>query len=163
MYRSGCSPYDRGVTRGEMRCESGPRPGSRHEGAAGPEQPRIGIVDDDPSVRTGLRRVLVASEFVPEAFATGEEFLRHTGGEGFDCLIFDVRMPGMTGLELQRRLLDVGNTTPVIFITGHQDCAARQEGLGKGAVAWIEKPFGEEELLGWIRRAIQGAGPAPQA
>ena len=127
------------------------------------EPARIGVVDDDPSVRTGLRRVLLAAGFAPEAFASGEEFLRLAGGSSFGCLIFDVRMPGMSGLELHRRLLGMGITTPVLFVTGHEDPSGRQEGLEQGAIAWLEKPFEEEELLGTIRRAIHRRSGGSQA
>ena len=109
--------------------------------------PVISIVDDDESVRTALKSLIDSVGFRAEVFGSGEEFLKSTALSQTDCLIADVRMPGMTGLELQDRLNAAHSPIPVVFISAHDDKDARARGLRAGAVAFLQKPFSEDSLL----------------
>lgn len=112
--------------------------------------PLISIVDDDASVRKSLSGLVRSVGFAAEAFASAEEFLATGNVRDTHCLILDVRMPGMGGLELQRRLTADGCAVPVVFITAHGDAASRAQALEAGAVEYLLKPFSEEALLGAI-------------
>lgn len=116
--------------------------------------PVISIVDDDESVRTALKSLIDSVGFRAEVFASGEEFLRSTVVSQTDCLIADVRMPGMTGLELQERLNNSGSPLPIVFISAHDDKDARARGLRAGAIDFLQKPFSEESLLGAISAGL---------
>jgi FixJ family two-component response regulator len=113
--------------------------------------PLISVVDDDASVRKSLCGLIRSFGFAAEAFASAEEFLQSGNVRGTHCLILDVRMPGMSGLELQRRLADSRRDVAVIFITAHGDEAARAQALRDGAAGYLFKPFSEEALLDAIR------------
>ena len=112
--------------------------------------PLISIVDDDESVRTALKSLIDSVGFRAEVFCSGEEFLKSPYVFQTDCLIADVRMPGMTGLELQERLHAAGSSVPIVFISAHDDKEARARGLRDGAIAFLQKPFSEDSLLGAI-------------
>jgi len=112
----------------------------------------ISVVDDDDSVRESLQGFIRSLGFAVEVFALAEEFLNSDQLWKTDCLILDVRMPGMNGLELQRRL--AGRGIPVIFITSHEDEMARLQALQDGAVDYLLKPFSEESLLNAIHAAL---------
>ena len=116
----------------------------------------ISIVDDDTSVRESLQGLIRSVGFAVAVFASAEEFLNSERLLDTRCLILDVRMPGMSGLELQRRLAASHCDIPVIFITGHGDEAARWQALKNGAVNYLFKPFSEEVLLGAIYLALNG-------
>ena len=120
-----------------------------------PEDIVISIVDDDISVRRSTRRLLRSSGFHTEAFASAEEFLNSSHLSDTNCLILDVRMPGMNGLELQRRLAASHRSIPVIFITAHGDEEARVRALNGGAVEYLLKPFSEDALLKGIDKALK--------
>ena len=108
----------------------------------------IAVVDDDASVRTALASLLRSAGFVVLLFASGEEFLRSTDKiSAIECLILDWCMPGMNGLELQRTLLANGSQVPTIFLTAHVNEARRDEALGRGAIAFLPKPFDADALL----------------
>jgi len=109
--------------------------------------PLISIVDDDESVREALKSLIVSIGFRAERFCSGEEFLNSPYRSETACLIADVRMPGMTGLELQDRLNAAHSLIPVVFISAHDDKDARARGLRAGAVAFLQKPFSEDSLL----------------
>lgn len=113
--------------------------------------PLISIVDDDASVRKSLSGLVRSVGFAAEAFASAEEFLASGNVRDTHCLILDVRMPGMGGLELQRRLTADDCAVPVVFITAHGDAASRAQALEAGAVDYLLKPFSEEALLGAIQ------------
>jgi len=114
----------------------------------------ISVVDDDDSVRESLRGLLRSVTFGVAVFASAEEFLSsHRIGET-DCLILDVRMPGMSGLELQRRLAASHPEMPIIFITSHGDEELRSRALNSGAVDYLLKPFSEEPLLDAVHTAL---------
>src|SRR5215510_7212433 len=110
----------------------------------------ISIVDDDESVRTALKSLIDSVGYHAEVFASGEEFLKSPYVSETDCLIADVRMPGMSGLELQERLNAAGSGVPIVFISAHDDKDARTRGLRGGAIAFLQKPFSEDSLLGAI-------------
>lgn len=116
--------------------------------------PLISVVDDDASVRGSLQRLLRSVGFGVQMFASSEEFLKSGQLCNTDCLILDVRMPGMSGLELQRQLAGSHCEIPVIFITAHGDEVARLQALENGAVDCLLKPFSEEALLKAIRAAL---------
>ena len=114
----------------------------------------ISIVDDDESVRDALDSLLKSIGYRTEVFASATEFLRLGHNEDAKCLILDVRMPGLSGLELQRQLVASGSSIPIIFITAHGDEAARAQALAAGAVAFLRKPFTEEALLNAVQAAL---------
>lgn len=114
----------------------------------------ISVVDDDDSVRESLQGLIRSLGFKVEVFAFAEEFLNSDQLRKTDCLILDVRMPGMNGLELQRQLVDNHTGIPVIFITSHEDELARLQALNDGAVDYLLKPFSEEALLNAIQTAL---------
>ncbi len=118
------------------------------------EQSRIAVVDDDESVREALRGLLRSAGFGAETYGSAEEFLRSGGLEETECLILDVRMPGMGGLELQRKLSAADCRVPIIFITAHDDEDARARALKAGAIDVLHKPFSEEALLSGIHTAL---------
>jgi len=109
--------------------------------------PCIYVVDDEPSVRRALTRLIKSNGLPVEAFGSGEKFLETYDKGSSGCIIADVRMPGMTGLDLQKKLAAMGSTLPVIFITAHDDETARKQAVKNGAAAWFLKPVSEEELL----------------
>ena len=112
-----------------------------------PKVPLISIVDDDESVRDALKSLLDSMGFHAEVFASGEAFLNSPDISHTDCLIADVRMPGMTGLQLQDRLNATHSSIPIIFISAHDDGDARARGLRAGAVDFLKKPFSEDALV----------------
>lgn len=107
----------------------------------------ISIVDDDESVRDALKSLLDSMGFHAEVFASGEAFLNSPDISHTDCLIADVRMPGMSGLQLQDRLNATNSSIPIIFISAHDDGDARARGLRAGAVDFLKKPFSEDALV----------------
>jgi len=114
----------------------------------------ISVVDDDTSVRESLQCLIRSFGFAVEAFASAEEFLNSDHLPSTRCMILDVRMPGMNGLELQRRVAASHREVPVIIITAHGDEAARSQALKNGAVDYLLKPFREEALLHAIHAAL---------
>jgi FixJ family two-component response regulator len=118
------------------------------------KNPFISVVDDDDSVREALGALLRALEFEVGLFASALEFLRSDRVRKTDCLILDVRMPGMSGCELQRRLVETYRDVPVIFITAHGDEERRARALKGGAVDYLLKPFSEESLMNAVRTAL---------
>jgi FixJ family two-component response regulator len=117
--------------------------------------PQISIVDDDDSVRDALRSLIDAVGFRVEVFASGEDFLNSSYISETDCLITDVRMPGMSGLELQERLNATGATIPIVFISAHDDTEARARAIRGGAIDFLQKPFSADSLLGAISACLE--------
>jgi FixJ family two-component response regulator len=115
---------------------------------------RLAVVDDDASVREALRALLRSAGFAVETFASAEDFLRLGESSGFDCLVLDVRMPGMSGLELQEHLAASGSRIPVLFMSAHAD-ASLPARAGGGAVRLIQKPFSDDELLEAIDASLR--------
>src|SRR5215470_1954031 len=129
------------------------------------ENPLIAVVDDDASMRGALRRLLRSVGFRAAEFASAEEFLQTAQLQDTACVIVDVRMPRMSGLELQQHLATIQCPVPLIFITAHGDEEARARALRAGAVDFLYKPFREEVLLRAIQSALQpsqeGGGETP--
>src|SRR5882672_12871904 len=115
----------------------------------------VSIVDDDISVRRSTRRLLRSSGFRAEAFASAEEFLESKSTAKTACLILDLRMPGMNGLELQRRLSQNGNGVPIIFLSAHASEEDARSALRAGAVQFLRKPISKEALLSAICEALK--------
>ena len=120
-----------------------------------PEDIVVSIVDDDISVRRSTRRLLLSSGFRTEAFASAEEFLDSKLAARTACLILDLRMPGMSGLELQRHLVQNGNGIPIVFLSAHASEEDERSALRAGAVRFLRKPISKEALLGAIRDALK--------
>ena len=115
----------------------------------------IMIVDDDGSMRRAARRLIKSSGFAVETFASAEDFLASGRLDATACLVLDVQMPGLNGLELQSRLISDGHQIPTIFITAFDDEKVRAQALGAGAVGFLVKPFEEADLLNGINLALQ--------
>jgi FixJ family two-component response regulator len=115
----------------------------------------IFIVDDDRSVRKALKRLLSSAGFAVEAFGSAEEALKSSQRALVDGFVIDVRMPGMSGLELQRELLAAGSRVPVIFITAHEDAEARNAAMEAGATAFLQKPFDDRALLDAVETGLK--------
>jgi FixJ family two-component response regulator len=115
----------------------------------------IAIVDDDVSVREATTGLVRSNGFDAESFPSAEAFLTSLLQARPGCLLLDVAMPGMTGLELQRHLIGQGRRIPIIFITAHDNHEVRREAMDAGAVEFLPKPFSEEALLRAIHHAFQ--------
>lgn len=115
----------------------------------------IHVIDDDAAMRDSLAFLLDVNGFKPQVYDTADAFLKGTSLDVARCVVSDIRMPGMTGVELVRKLKGGGSKCPVILITGHGDVALAVEAMKAGAVDFIEKPFDDETLLGAIRSALQ--------
>src|SRR5256886_17649612 len=129
--------------------------GTEMKGKKMPEDMLVSIVDDDISVRRSTRRLLRSSGFRAEAFPSAEEFLDSKSAAETACLILDLRMPGMNGLELQRRLAQNGNSVPIIFLSAQASEEDERSALNAGAVKFLRKPISKEALLSAIRDALQ--------
>ena len=117
--------------------------------------PLVYIIDDDASVRRAVKRLVKSAGFRAEAFATAMEFLRHDLPDGPGCLVIDIKMPGLTGLELQEKLIAADIALPIIFITGHGNIPMSVKAMKAGAVDFLTKPFHNGDLLGVIQKAIE--------
>jgi FixJ family two-component response regulator len=114
----------------------------------------VGIVDDDPSVRKGLARLVKGAGFRVEVFASAREFLARPQQEDLRCLLLDVRMPGLTGLELQEALATAGRRMSIIFVSGHGDVVGSVKAMKRGAIDFLTKPVDARDLLDAIERAV---------
>jgi len=119
-----------------------------------PAAATVFIIDDDAAVRASIQDLLESVGLRAESFGMAEEFLRSKLPDGPSCLVLDVRLPGVNGLDFQRRLVDAGLQIPIIFITGHGDIPMTVKAMKSGAVEFLTKPFQEHELLGAIRQAL---------
>jgi two-component system response regulator FixJ len=115
----------------------------------------IAIVDDDEPLREALGSVMEAAGFLTNIFATAEAFLDSADWRNTACLILDVRLPGMSGIELQRRLADANSQVPIIFVTAHGDASLRDSLMKAGAAGFLSKPVRSDELLKEINAAMQ--------
>src|SRR5438477_1992122 len=113
------------------------------------------VIDDDPSVRAAIQGMLKSMGLRSETFATPQEFLRSKRPDEPSCLILDVRLPGINGLDFQRELADEGIQIPIIFITGHGDIPMSVRAMKSGAVEFLTKPFQDQDLLDAIHQAIE--------
>ena len=118
------------------------------------DAPTVFIIDDDADVRESIQDLLESLGLRSEAFETAEEFLRTRRPEGPSCLVLDVRLPGVNGLDFQRRLVDAGFQIPIIFITGHADIPMTVQAMKSGAVEFLTKPFQDKDLLSAIQQAL---------
>jgi FixJ family two-component response regulator len=116
--------------------------------------PMVYIVDDDASVRKSLTRLVAAAGYRVHAFASAREYLAREPSTGPSCLVLDVRMPGLTGLDLQKTLAGSEHRTAIVFITGHGDIAMSVSAMKQGAVDFLTKPFAGNDLLDAIHRAL---------
>ena len=115
----------------------------------------VAIVDDDESMRAATEDLLSSVGIRARSFASAEEFLLSGLQNEIACLISDIRMPGMTGLELQAKLVAEGSRIPIIFITAHGNTRMRMQALRAGAIEFLGKPFDDESLLGSVRSALK--------
>jgi FixJ family two-component response regulator len=115
----------------------------------------VAILDDDELMRGALQGLLKAVGLPAQAFASAEEFLKSEQRQQIACLIADIRMPGMSGLELQAKLKDERCRIPIIFVTAHGDEKMRMQALRAGAVEFLAKPFDDEVLLESVRAALE--------
>jgi FixJ family two-component response regulator len=115
----------------------------------------ISIVDDDESIRVATAGLIRSFGFVAQAFASAEEFLQSPVLDETSCLISDIQMPGIDGLELQRRLASENRRTPIIFITAFPDARIRERALAGGAVCFLKKPFEGQVLIQCVDRALK--------
>jgi FixJ family two-component response regulator len=129
-----------------------------------PTAPLVFIVDDDSSVRKSVARLVRAAGFDVETFASAREFLARPRYDGPSCLVLDMRMPGLTGLELQETLAAAGQPLPIVFITGYSDVRAHNEAMKLGAIDFLSKPVNDADLLSAIERGVaesRAAQPDP--
>ena len=117
------------------------------------------IVDDDASVRRALKRLIKVAGFKAKTFGSAREFIDSGQYQRVGVLVLDVRMPGMSGLELQKYLAASGSDMPVIFITAHEDTRARRKALEAGAIDFLKKPFEDQILLDAVQRALSNYSP----
>ena len=120
-----------------------------------PTAPVVFVVDDDSSVRDSLRRLISSVGFGVEVFPSAQAFLKARRPDVPGCLVLDVRLPGLSGLDLQRELADTDGALPIIFLTGHGDIPMSVRAMKAGAVEFLTKPFREQDLLDAIRSAIE--------
>ena len=118
-------------------------------------QSTIFIIDDDASVRKSLQRLLRAHQYQVETFASGLEYLSRQPYDGIGAIVLDIQMPGLTGMDMQMRLLAQGTDLPIIFLTGHGDIPTTVTAMRRGAVNFLTKPVDEAALLQTIRDALQ--------
>ena len=116
--------------------------------------PTVFVVDDDDLVRASIAGMLKSVGLRSETFGTAQEFLRSKRMDGPSCLVLDVRLPGVNGLDFQHQLIDAGIRIPVIFITGHGDIPMTVKAMKSGAVEFLTKPFRDQELLDAIHQAL---------
>ena len=122
----------------------------------------ISIIDDDESVRSSIEDLVSSMGFAAHVFESAEDFLSSPDHDGTSCLITDLQMPGMSGQDLQRRLLAEGRRVPIIFITAFPEKRIRECVLAAGALAFLEKPFDGGELADLIQNAMRSEGEEPQ-
>ena len=118
------------------------------------EQTKIYVIDDDESVRKAFKRLLRSVNFEAETFASAEEFLKSQKPNKNSCIIIDIQMPGLTGFDLQRKLMALGSQIPVIVISASDDAQIREQARELGAVAFFRKPIDDQALLDAISWAI---------
>ena len=118
------------------------------------EAATVFVVDDDPAIRFAMQALMESIDLKHEIFASGDEFLERVEDHRAGCLVLDIRMPGLGGLELQEELIRRGSALPIIFITGHGDVPMAVDAMQKGAVDFIQKPFRDQDLLDRVREAL---------
>jgi len=131
-----------------------------HPNNGATERPLLSVVDDDEMLRESLPDLLREFGFAARAFSSGQEFLSSGYVDETSCLILDVAMPGMSGLDLQGELKRRGQAIPIIFITGQKDEEIRKQAFRQGAVKFLYKPFSDSALLDAVNAALDGKGPS---
>lgn len=121
---------------------------------APPGAPTVFVIDDDADMRAAIQGLLKVAGLCSECFGTAEEFLRDNQPDRPGCLVLDVSLPGVSGMELQRKLIDSGVSIPIIFITGHGDIPMTVKAIKSGAVEFLTKPFDDQDLLNAIQQAF---------
>jgi FixJ family two-component response regulator len=116
--------------------------------------PKVFIVDDDPDVRESLQELMESVGLNSESFRTADEFLTSTRGDGPSCLILDVRLPGISGLELQHELRKAKIAIPIVFLSAHADVPMSVKAMKSGAVEFLTKPFRQQDLLDAVQRSL---------
>jgi FixJ family two-component response regulator len=119
-----------------------------------PAGSKVFIIDDDAAMRASIADLLQSAGLESETFETPQEFLRHAPAEGPSCIVLDLRLPGMNGLDVQRALAEANVTTPIIFVTAFADVPTTVKAMKSGAVEFLTKPFDDQELLDAICRAL---------
>jgi FixJ family two-component response regulator len=117
--------------------------------------PMVFVIDDDDLVRAAIQGMLKSVGLRSETFATAPEFLRRKRPDGPSCLVLDVRLPGVNGLDFQHQLVDAGIQIPIIFITGHGDIPMTVKAMKSGAVEFLTKPFRDQDLLDAVHQALE--------
>jgi FixJ family two-component response regulator len=120
-----------------------------------PGDPIVFVIDDDSSMREALTDLITSVGLLVEAFKSAREFLEHRRPDAPACLVLDVRLPGLSGLDLQRELLRTEAPIPIIFITGHGDIPMSVRAIKEGAVEFLAKPFRDQDLLDAIQHALE--------
>lgn len=123
-----------------------------------PARGKVYVIDDDEAMRDSLDFLLDSADFEVTLFESGQHFLDAVSGIGFGCVVSDVRMPGIDGLELLKRLKTSRSALPVVIMTGHGDVPLAVEAMKLGAVDFLEKPFEDDRLIGMIDAALRQAG-----
>jgi FixJ family two-component response regulator len=118
------------------------------------DAPTVFIIDDDASMRASIQDLLESLGLRSQSFGTAEEFLRSNRPDGPSCLVLDVRLPGVNGLDFQRRLVEAGFRIPIIFITGYGDIPMTVKAMKSGAVEFLTKPFQDHDLMAAISQAL---------
>lgn len=118
-------------------------------------EPTVFVVDDDPAVGDAIRLLFRSVGVRARAFLSASEFLEEFDPETPGCLVLDVRMPGLSGLDLQARLKDMGSGLPIVFVTAHGDVPMAVDAMRSGAIDFIQKPFRDQELLDKVREALE--------
>ncbi|KLD79252.1 response regulator transcription factor [Xanthomonas hyacinthi] len=116
--------------------------------------PVVYLIDDDPSIRAALEDLFASVDLQVHAFGSSGEFLQHALADAPSCMVLDIRMPGQSGMEFHRQLLEAGLNLPTIFITGHGDIAMSVEAMKNGAIEFLTKPFRDQDLLDAIQHGI---------
>ncbi|MBX3518601.1 MAG: response regulator transcription factor FixJ [Xanthobacteraceae bacterium] len=125
-----------------------------------PDSPTIHVIDDDEAARDSLQFLLETAGLRTKTYETATAFLKHLPGPGAGCIITDVRMPGMTGIELLKTLKGRAFPLPIIIITGHGDIPLAVDAMREGATDFLEKPYSDDALLESIKRAVASAKPS---
>src|SRR5207253_8998712 len=120
-----------------------------------PDTPTVFVIDDDVGVRVSIQGLLKSARLRCASFGTAEEFLRNKPADGPSCLVLDVSLPGVNGLDLQRNLADAGVRIPIVFITGHGDIPMSVKAMKSDAVEFLTKPFQDQDLLDAIHQAFE--------
>ena len=118
-------------------------------------KPLVAIVDDDELFRRSVERLIGSAGFSVETFGSAEDFLEHGNLDTAACAILDMRLPGLDGFELQRRLISRPRRIPIVFVSAHEDAVVRANALRAGAIAYLKKPFDNSTLLEALHRALR--------